>query len=134
MTCKIDIKRIDFFFLNAFYVSKCFLNLINFNQLNDFCSMTYKSKMLFIENQNIITRKRVNNTPRNESSSIRIDWIDFCFWNRFESTRKSRIQLIDNSIQIDFNSTKLSWTRRISKFKIKKLKFFLSLNYLELTI
>jgi hypothetical protein len=61
VACRIDIKRIDIFFSNAFYVSKCFLNLINFNQLNDFCSMTYKSRMFFVENQNIITRKRVNN-------------------------------------------------------------------------
>jgi hypothetical protein len=61
ITCKIDIKRIDIFFSNAFYISKCFLNLISFDQLNDFCSMTYKSKMFFVENQDIITRKRVNN-------------------------------------------------------------------------
>jgi hypothetical protein len=61
MTCKIDIKRIEIFFSNAFYVSKCSLNLINFDQLNDFCSMTYKSRMFFVENQNIITKKRVNN-------------------------------------------------------------------------
>jgi hypothetical protein len=61
ITYKIDIKWIDLFFSNAFYVSKCFLNLINFNQLNDLCSMTYKSKMFFVKNQNIITKKRVNN-------------------------------------------------------------------------
>jgi hypothetical protein len=61
IACKIDIKRIDIFFLNAFYVSKCFLNLIIFDQLNDLCSMTYKSKMFFVEDQNIITKKRVNN-------------------------------------------------------------------------
>ncbi len=40
-TCKINIKWIDIFFSNAFYVSKCFLNLINFDQLNNLCSMTY---------------------------------------------------------------------------------------------
>jgi hypothetical protein len=61
VTCKIDIKRIDIFFFNEFYVSKCFLNLINFDQLNNFCSMTYKSKMFLVENQNIIAKKRVNN-------------------------------------------------------------------------
>jgi hypothetical protein len=48
-------------FSNAFYVLECSLNLISFDQLNDRCSMTYKFKMFIVENQDIITRKRVNN-------------------------------------------------------------------------
>jgi hypothetical protein len=48
-------------FSNAFYVLECFLNLISFDQLNDLCSMTYKSEMFIVENQDIIARKRVNN-------------------------------------------------------------------------
>jgi hypothetical protein len=48
-------------FSNAFYVLECFFNLINVDQLNDRCSMTYKFKMFIVEDQNIITKKRVNN-------------------------------------------------------------------------
>jgi hypothetical protein len=48
-------------FSNAFYVFECSFNLINFDQLNDRCSMTYKFEMFIVENQNIITKKRVNN-------------------------------------------------------------------------
>jgi hypothetical protein len=59
--CKINNRRMNISFSNAFYVLECFLNLINFNQLNDLCSMTYKFEMFIVENQNIITRKRVNN-------------------------------------------------------------------------
>jgi hypothetical protein len=59
--CKINNKRMNISFSNAFYVLECFFNLISFNQLNDLCSMTYKFKMFIVENQNIITRKRVNN-------------------------------------------------------------------------
>jgi hypothetical protein len=60
--CKIDNKRMNISFSNAFYVSKCFLNLINFDQLNEIrCFMSYKSNLFTIENQDIITKKRVNN-------------------------------------------------------------------------
>jgi hypothetical protein len=59
--CKINNKRMNISFSNAFYVLECFFNLISFDQLNDRCSMTYKFKMFIVENQNIITRKRVNN-------------------------------------------------------------------------
>jgi hypothetical protein len=59
--CKINNKWMNISFLNAFYVLKYFLNLINFDQFNDLCSMTYKFKMFIVENQDIITRKRVNN-------------------------------------------------------------------------
>jgi hypothetical protein len=59
--CKIDNRRMNISFSNAFYVLECFLNLISFDQLNDRCSMTYKSEMFTVENQDIIARKRVNN-------------------------------------------------------------------------
>ncbi len=60
--CKINNKRINISFSNAFYVSKCSLNLINFDQLNEIrCLMSYKSNLFTIENQDIITRKLVNN-------------------------------------------------------------------------
>jgi hypothetical protein len=59
--CKINNKRMNISFSNAFYVLECFFNLINFDQLNDRCSMTYKFEMFIVENQNIIARKRVNN-------------------------------------------------------------------------
>jgi hypothetical protein len=59
--CKIDNKRMNISFSNAFYVFECLLNLISFDQLNDLCSMTYKSEMFIVENQDIIARKRVNN-------------------------------------------------------------------------
>ncbi len=59
--CKIDNKRMNISFSNAFYVLECSLNLINFDQLNDRCSMTYKFEMFIVEDQDIITRKRVNN-------------------------------------------------------------------------
>ncbi len=60
--CKIDNKRMNISFSNAFYVSKCFLNLINFDQLNEIrCLMLYKSSLFTIENQDIIAKKRVNN-------------------------------------------------------------------------
>jgi hypothetical protein len=58
---KINNRRMNISFSNAFYVLKCFLNLINFEQLNDLCSMTYKFKMFIVENQDIIAKKRVNN-------------------------------------------------------------------------
>ncbi len=62
MFCKINNKRMNISFSNAFYVSKCFLNLINFDQLNEIrCFMSYKSNLFMIENQDIITKKRVNN-------------------------------------------------------------------------
>jgi phosphoribosylanthranilate isomerase len=48
-------------FSNAFYVLECSLNLISFDQLNDLCSMTYKFEMFIVEDQDIITKKDVNN-------------------------------------------------------------------------
>jgi hypothetical protein len=60
--CKIDNKRMNISFFDVFYVSKCFLNLINFDQLNEIrCFMSYKSSLFTIENQDNITKKRVNN-------------------------------------------------------------------------
>jgi hypothetical protein len=60
--CKIDNKRMNISFSDVFYVSKCFLNLINLDQLNEVrCFMSYKSSLFTIENQDIITKKRVNN-------------------------------------------------------------------------
>jgi hypothetical protein len=60
--CKIDNKQMNIFFFDAFYVSKCSLNLINFDQLDGIrCFMSYKSNLFTIEDQDIITRKRVNN-------------------------------------------------------------------------
>ncbi len=60
--CKINNKRMNISFSNAFYVSKCSLNLINFDQLNEIrCFMSYKSSLFTIENQDIIAKKRVNN-------------------------------------------------------------------------
>ncbi len=62
MFCKIDNKRMNISFSNAFYVSKCSLNLINFDQLDEIrCFMSYKSNLFTIEDQNIIAKKRVNN-------------------------------------------------------------------------
>jgi hypothetical protein len=48
--CKINNKRMNISFSNAFYVFECSFNLINFDQLNDRCSMTYKSEMFIVEN------------------------------------------------------------------------------------
>ncbi len=60
--CRIDNKQTNIFFFDVFYVSKCFLNLISFDQLDEIrCSMSYKSNLFTIENQDIITKKRVNN-------------------------------------------------------------------------
>jgi hypothetical protein len=59
--CKIDNRRVNISFSNAFYVLECSLNLISFDQLNDLCSMTYKFEMFIVEDQDIITKKRVNN-------------------------------------------------------------------------
>jgi hypothetical protein len=62
LSCKINNKRMNISFSNAFYVSKCSLNLINFDQLNEIrCFMSYKSNLFTIEDQDIITKKRVNN-------------------------------------------------------------------------
>jgi hypothetical protein len=62
MFCKINNKRMNISFSNTFYVSKCSLNLINFDQLNEIrCLMSYKSNLFTIEDQDIITKKRVNN-------------------------------------------------------------------------
>ncbi len=60
--CKIDNKRINIFFFDVFYVSKCSLILINFDQLNEICYfMSYKSNLFTIEDQDIIAKKHVNN-------------------------------------------------------------------------
>jgi hypothetical protein len=60
--CKIDSKQMNISFFDVFYVSKCSLNLMNFDQLDEIrCLMSYKSNLFMIENQDIITRKRVNN-------------------------------------------------------------------------
>jgi hypothetical protein len=60
--CRIDNKRTNIFFFDAFYVSKCLLNSINFDQLNkNRCFMSYNSNLFTIEDQDIITKKRVNN-------------------------------------------------------------------------
>jgi hypothetical protein len=59
--CKINNKRVNISFSNAFYVFECFFNLISFDQLNNRYSMTYKFKMFIVENQDIIIKKRVNN-------------------------------------------------------------------------
>ncbi len=118
ITCKIDNKRINIFFFNAFYVSKCFLNLINFDQLNDFCSMTYKSKMFLVENQDIITRKRVNNvfflscestwviTSSSHLSSI---ISSSKFSSSFSSSSFSKSSFSSSSID-NSQSTKQRWT------------------------
>jgi hypothetical protein len=60
--CKIDSKQMNISFFDVFYVSKCSLNLISFDQLNEIrCLMSYKSNLFTIENQDIIAKKRVNN-------------------------------------------------------------------------
>ncbi len=60
--CKINNKRMNISFSNVFYVSKCSLNLINFDQLDEIrCFMSYKSNLFTIEDQDVITRKFVNN-------------------------------------------------------------------------
>ncbi len=59
--CKINNKQMNISFSNAFYVLKCFFNLISFDQLNDRCLMTYKFEMFIVEDQDIIIKKRVNN-------------------------------------------------------------------------
>ncbi len=59
--CKINNRQMNISFSNAFYVLECSLNLISFDQLNDRCSMTYKSEMFTVEDQDIIAKKRVNN-------------------------------------------------------------------------
>jgi hypothetical protein len=59
--CKINNKRMNISFSNVFYVLECSLNLISFDQLNDLCSMIYKFEMFIVEDQDIITKKRVNN-------------------------------------------------------------------------
>jgi hypothetical protein len=61
LLCKINNKRMNISFSNAFYVFEYSLNLISFEQLNDLCSMTYKFEIFIVENQDIITKKRVNN-------------------------------------------------------------------------
>ncbi len=60
--CRVDNKRANIFFFDVFYVSKCLLNLISFDQLDEIrCLMSYKSGLFTIEDQDIITKKRVNN-------------------------------------------------------------------------
>ncbi len=60
--CRIDNKRANIFFFDAFYVLKCLLNLISFDQLDEIrCLISYKSNLFTIENQDIIAKKRVNN-------------------------------------------------------------------------
>ncbi len=60
--CKMNNKRRNVIFDTIFYVSKCFLNLMNFKQLNILMFfMTYNSKQFVINTNNIIAKKRDNN-------------------------------------------------------------------------
>jgi hypothetical protein len=83
--CKINNKRMNISFSNAFYVLECAFNLISLSQLNDRCSMTYKFKMFIVENQDIIARKRVNNVFYNLEQISQIVNLDFVVFVSIES-------------------------------------------------
>ncbi len=100
--CKINNRRMNISFSNAFYVFECFLNLISFEQLNNLCSMTYKSEMFIVENQNIITRKRVNNVFFFELwKHVNYNFIvTFIVDNFAMSTNESRITINKNILNV----------------------------------
>jgi hypothetical protein len=54
---KINNKRMNILFSNAFYVFECFFNLINFDQLNNLCSMTYKFETFYYQKSKHYNKK-----------------------------------------------------------------------------
>jgi hypothetical protein len=101
---KIDNKRTNIFFFDVFYVSKYFLNLINFDQLNEIrCFISYKLSSFTIEDQNIIIKKRVNNVFFLSCESM---WITTSL-SHLSSTISSRRS--SNRSSMIFQSTKKFW-------------------------
>jgi hypothetical protein len=100
--CKINNKRMNISFSNAFYVFECSFNLINFDQLNDLCSMTYKFKMFIVENQDIIAKKCVNNVFFFELwKHVNYNFIvTFIVDNLAMSSEKSRITIDKNILNV----------------------------------
>jgi hypothetical protein len=136
--CKINNKRMNISFLNAFYVLKCFFNLINFDQLNDLCSMTYKFEMFIVENQDIKTKKRVNNVFFFElCKHVNYNFIvTFIVDNFAMSSDESKITINKNILNVWYarlRHLKEQNVRRLVKMskKINLIKFIVNKNLCE---
>jgi hypothetical protein len=140
--CKIDNKRMNISFSNAFYVSKCFLNLINFDQLNEIrCLMSYKSNLFTIENQDIITKKRVNNVFFFELwKHVNYNFIiTFIVDNLIEQFVKSSFTInkkILNVWHVRLKHLKKQNVRRLAKMskRMNLIKFVANKNFCEFCI
>ncbi len=138
MFCKINNKRINISFLNAFYVFECFLNLINFDQLNDLCLMTYKFKIFIVENQNIIIKKRVNNMFFFQLwKYMKYNFIvTFIVDNFAMSSNESKIKINKNILNVWYARLKYlraQNVRRLVKMskKMNLIKFIANKNFCE---
>jgi hypothetical protein len=128
--CKINNRRMNISFSNAFYVLECSFNLINFEQLNDLCLMTYKSKMFIVENQNIITKKRVNNVFFFELwKHVNYNFIvTFIVDNFAMSSDESKI-----TINKDILNVWHAWLKHLKKQNVRRLvKMFEKMNLIKL--
>jgi hypothetical protein len=125
-------------FSNAFYVLECFFNLINFDQLNDLCSMTYKSEMFIVENQNIITKKRINNVFFFEFwKHVNYNFIiTFIVDNFAMSSNESKITITKNILNVwhvRLKHLKKQNVRRLIKMskRMNLIKFIANKNFCE---
>jgi hypothetical protein len=125
-------------FSNAFYVFECFFNLIIFDQLNDLCSMTYKFKMFIVENQNIITKKRVNNVFFFELwKHVNYNFIvTFIVDNLAMSSNESRITINTDILNVWYAQLKHLRKQNVRRFvkmskRMNLIKFIAIKNFCE---
>jgi hypothetical protein len=115
-------KRVNISFSNAFYVFECSLNLISFDQLNDLCSMIYKFEMFIVEDQNIITKKRVNNVFFFELwKHVNYNFIvTFIVDNFAMSSNESRITINKNTLNV--------WHARLKHLREQNVRRFVKMS------
>jgi hypothetical protein len=136
--CKIDNKRINVLFSNVFYVFKWFFNLINFDQLNNLCLIIYKFNIFNVENQNIITKKRVNNVffINCENMWIIIFIVTFIVYNFAMSFDESKLAINKNILNVWHVRLKHLKKQNVGRFvkmskKINLIKFISNKNFCE---
>jgi hypothetical protein len=124
LICKIDKRRVNISFSNAFYVLECLFNLISFEQLNDLCLMIYKSEMFTIENQDIIAKKRVNNVFFFElwKHVSYIFIITFIVDNFVETLVKSFVESLVDASSIESSTAVNKETLRIWHARLEHLR------------
>jgi hypothetical protein len=128
--CRIDNKRMNIFFFDAFYVSKYSLNLINFDQLNEIrCFMSYNMNLFTIEDQDIITKKRVNNMFFFELwKHVNYNFIITFIVNDFvETFVESFVKSFVNDFSINEKILNI-WHARLKHFKKQNMRRFVKIS------